>query len=137
MNWITERNLHCLYLLMSMTSKEDCIARLPHHPQDPVILGPSRKKKLEDGWHWIQLKCLRCCIQKEKLLITLQSTEQIWEGPHYKLCKDVRLQELNMSSPPNYGIQVSSLQGDVKIDITPHEHTMLRGRCSYLVQAII
>ena len=66
-----------------------------------------------------------------------KSTEQVREGPHYEFGEDVRIEELDVSSTADQGVQASSLQGDVEIDIAAQQHTVLGGRCPYLVQVFV
>lgn len=65
------------------------------------------------------------------------SAKQFWERPHYEPCKNVGLEELDMSGSSNDCIQVAALQWDIKVDVASHEHPMLGRWGPYLVQTLV
>lgn len=65
------------------------------------------------------------------------SQEQFWEGPHDEPGIRVILQELDVCSPTDKGVEVPSLGGLVEAHVAAHEHPRLGGGCTDLVQAIV
>ena len=65
------------------------------------------------------------------------SQEQFREGPHDEPGVHVVLQELDVGSPTDDGVEVPSLGGLVEAHVTAHEHPLLGGRRADLVQAVV
>lgn len=82
-------------------------------------------KSTELAWIYMQLCKFPCSL-----------TKQLWERPHYELDKNVTLQEFNMCGPSNKGVDASAVGGNLEVNVTAHDHTLL-GVSSDLVQAIV
>ena len=76
------------------------------------------------------------CMNSMQILFPCLLTKKLWKRPHYELDKYVTLQELNMSSPSNKCVQAPAMGWGFEVDVTAHDHAMLRVS-SDLVQAAI
>lgn len=87
------------------------------------------------GLVWFGLEHHAIPNKRERTLSS--SSEKFREGPHDEPGVDVSLQEFYVGCSANHGVQVPSMGRLVEINITPHEYTSFRRRCTHLIQAII
>lgn len=81
------------------------------------------------------------CKSQNFFNLVQNSAEKILEWPHYKSSKYIGLQKLDVSSTSDEWVQVTTINGHVKVDVAAHEHPLLMrcfgDRSTYLVQTII